>query len=663
VPGEGILARSVWALLCILSTSLFAGEALPPALAPAPVPVIQSRDLKVEIKPEGFDKKVTFKAKDLYDHAKFLASDECEGRFPGTPGHELARQYILKRLKSIGFDDIRQQNFDFISDVKLGEKNELTIESPAKAEFAKDSPLVKTRGDSAAWPGAVRLTYAAEAAFRPIRASKSARIESADLVFAGYGISAPDKNYDDYANLNVKGKLVLVLRTEPETPEGKRIGKDQPDPHAQLSVYSDLFYKASTARDKGAVGILIVNGSRGVSAAERTQLISFGQGGRTECGLPFTQIFPEVADDWLKTVNKKLDDVQKAIDKELKPQSFEIPSIRVTLQTDVERVRTSDDNLIAVLPGTDEVLKHEIIVIGAHYDHLGRGNEFSLADKADFGKIHHGADDNASGTSSVLELAEALYKNRKNLKRTVWIMWYGAEELGTLGSIHFVKTPPPDFNVSQVSAMLNLDMVGRLKENRVMVYGAGTGAGFDSVLAKANEPFKLDIKTTKDGFGGSDQTAFVNAGIPVLFFFTGSHSDYHKPSDTYDKLNVNDQARVTALVFNTAAALINAPTRPTFVKIEVSKPMGGIGGVGLGTLPDYAYEGKGLRLSGVREKSPADKAGLKSGDVIVKLGEFKIENIQDYMNALRQALAGVEIPATIYRNDKPMEIKVTPERR
>jgi len=656
-----------WPLLSLLAfvASIFAAEpVVAPAPASAPVaPVVQGRDAKIEIHADGFEKKVTFKAKDLYDHAKFLASEECEGRFPGTPGHERARKYILNRLKDIGFDDIRQQNFDFISDVKLGAKNELTIESPAKAEFAKDSPLVKSRADSQAWPGAIRLNYASEAAFRPIRASKSARIENADLVFAGYGVSAPDKNYDDYANLNVKGKIVLVLRTEPETPEGKRIGKDQPDPHAQLSVYSDLFYKASTARDKGAVGIIIVNGSRGVSASERTQLISFGQGGRTECGLPFVQIFPEVADDWLKTVNKKLDDVQKAIDKELKPQSFEIPSIRVTLQTDVERVRTHDDNLIAVLPGTDDVLKHEIIVIGAHYDHLGRGNEFSLADKADFGKIHYGADDNASGTSSVLELAEALHKNRKSLKRTVWLMLYGAEELGTLGSIHFVKTPPPDFNVAQVSAMLNLDMVGRLKENRVMVYGAGTGTGFDVALAKANEPIKLDIKSTQDGFGGSDQTAFVNAGVPVLFFFTGSHADYHKPSDTVEKLNVNDQARVTALVYNTAAELINAPVRPKFVKIEVAKPMGGIGGVGLGTLPDYAYEGKGLRLSGVREKSPADKAGLKSGDVIVQLGEFKIENIQDYMNALRQSLAGVEIPAKIFRNDKPMDVRVTPERR
>jgi S1-C subfamily serine protease len=174
---------------------------------------------------------------------------------------------------------------------------------------------------------------------------------------------------------------------------------------------------------------------------------------------------------------------------------------------------------------------------------------------------------------------------------------------------------------------------------------------------------ELDIKTGADGFGGSDQTAFVNAKVPVLFFFTGSHEDYHKPSDTPDKLNVADQARVSALVFRSAVELINATKRPTFVNIEVPKNTGGMGGVGLGTLPDYAYEGKGLRLSGVRAGSPADKAGLKAGDIILKLGAHKIENIYDYMNALKQSQAGIEIKAAITRDGKAMEIPVTPEKR
>jgi aminopeptidase YwaD len=509
--------------------------------------------------------------------------------------------------------------------------------------------------------------------YRPLRISNAGEVGSmlagAPLAFAGYGISAPDKGYDDYAGLDVKGKIVLVIRTEPETKDGKRIGDKEapekgPNPHRGLSLFSDFYYKASTARDKGAVGMVIVNGVRDMSNSERAVLEDFNRSGnKTDCGIPFIQVFPEVAEDWLRPAGKTIGDLQKAIDEKLESKSFEIKGVSLALNVDIQRERAKDENLIVVLPGNDPVLKDEIVVIGAHYDHLGRGNEFSLADKTEMGQIHRGADDNASGVSSVLEVADALYKNRAGLKRTVWIMFFGAEELGTLGSNDFVKSPPPDFAVNRCAAMLNLDMVGRSKERKVMVYGAATGIGFEDVIKKANEGLDLSIKTTADGFGGSDQTAFVNAGVPVMFFFTGSHSDYHKPSDSADKLNVNDQATITALVFKAAAQVINAPERPKFVKLEAPKMSGGIGGVGLGTLPDYAFEGKGLRLSGVRAASAADKAGLKMGDIITKLADRKIENIYDYMNALRQCVAGVETGVTINRDGKEMEIKITPEKR
>ena len=263
-----------------------------------------------------------------------------------------------------------------------------------------------------------------------------------------------------------------------------------------------------------------------------------------------------------------------------------------------------------MIPGQDPQLKNELVVIGAHYDHLGTGNEFSLADKSEMGQIHRGADDNASGVSSVLEIARALQANKGALKRTVWIMFFGAEEMGTLGSNAFVKTPPEDFKIANVAAMLNLDMVGRCRENRVLVYGAATGSSFQELLKKVDDGIGLEIKTTADGFGGSDQTAFVTAGVPVLFFFTGSHEDYHKPSDTADKLDVAQQAKITALATRAAVALINGAQRPQFVKIDAPKMTGGMGGVRLGTLPDYGFEGKGLRLSGVRGGSPADKAGM-----------------------------------------------------
>ncbi len=335
----------------------------------------------------------------------------------------------------------------------------------------------------------------------------------------------------------------------------------------------------------------------------------------------------------------------------------------IDFKVDIIREKAADYNLAVVLPGTDPVLKNEIVVIGAHYDHLGRGNEFSLAGKSEMGKIHRGADDNASGTSSVLELAGALYKNRAALKRTVWIMFFGAEEMGTLGSNDFVKNPPADFKAVDTAAMLNLDMVGRCKDNKLMVNGASTGAGFDAILKEADKNFGLELKPTADGFGGSDQTAFVTAGIPVLFFFTGSHADYHKPSDSADKLDVAAQAKITALALNVAANLINAPERPKFVKIDAPKITGGMGGIRLGTLPDYAYDGKGLRINGVRDGSPADKGGLKAGDILIVLGGRKIENINDYMNALTQSKPNVETPLRIIRDGKEMNVTVVPEKK
>ena len=462
----------------------------------------------------------------------------------------------------------------------------------------------------------------------------------------------------------MKGKIVLVIRGEPEMADGKRIGLPASNPHAPLSVYSDLFYKAGIARDKGAVALVVVNGKRGMSNAERESLETFAHGsGKTDCGIPLIQVMPEVADDWLRPAGKDIGGLQAEIDKDITSHSFEVKDVKVSLNVDIAREHATDENLVVVLPGTDPVLSKELLVIGAHYDHLGRGNEFSLAGKSGMGQIHRGADDNASGVSSVLELADALHKNRAALKRTVWIMFFGAEELGTLGSHAFVKTPPADFDLTKLSVMLNLDMVGRCRQNKLMVYGVGTGVGFDKIIEKANEGVHLTLRPTSDGFGGSDQTAFVSAGIPVLFLFTGSHEDYHKPSDTADKLLVNEQARINAFVLNVAATLINAPERTKFVKLEAPKMSGGIGGVGLGTLPDYAYEGKGLRINDVREKSAADKAGLKGGDVIVELAGRKIENIYDYMNALKQCQAGIETTAKVQRGGKEIEFKVTPEKR
>ncbi|MEI6232330.1 MAG: M20/M25/M40 family metallo-hydrolase [Planctomycetota bacterium] len=621
-----------------LRSLLFSLFLLPFAVLTAQDAPVIDRDFTIEIQPPSLTEKVTFKARNLFNHAVYLADDECNGRLAGSPGEEKARKYLIKNLLDIGYDNVRQFPFQFTGDVRMGDKNKLELRDGVKKTIA----------------------FEIITDFKPMPISAAGE-GSGTLVFVGYGISAADKSYDDYAGLDVKGKVVCCLRGEPEKADGTRIGGSN-DPHAAANVYSDLFYKASTARDKGAVALIIIDGERGIAPDKKIQPDMIRAGGRRHCGFPLIQVLPDVAEKFFDG-GKKCADLKKVISDKLAPASFAVDGVTINFAVDIIRERATDYNLAVVLPGNDPVLKDEIVVIGAHYDHLGTGNEFSLADKADMGKIHRGADDNASGTSSVLEMAGAMYKNRAALKRTVWIMFFGAEEMGTLGSNDFVKTPPFDFDIKNVAAMVNLDMVGRCKENKLMVYGAATGTGFGELLKRNDKSIGMELKTSPDGFGGSDQLAFMNAGIPVLFFFTGSHADYHKPSDTADKLDVAAQAKITALAFQTAVDLINAPERPKFVKVEAPKITGGMGGIRLGTLPDYAYDGKGLRINGVREGSPADKGGLKAGDILIMLGGRKLENINDYMNALAQAKPNVETPIRIIRDGKEKDVVVIPEKK
>ena len=621
----------------------------------------------------------------LRKHATYLASDELAGRQPATPGGEAARDYILSQFKGdkLSPDQIFLkekessgtalasaffQSFKFISEVKLGPSNALyaQVTSPKDNQTKFEGALAEKKfslgpqtGYEAA-EGTQNLSYTNKQ-FVPLRMSPSGHAIS-NLVFVGYGISAIDKSYDDYAGVDVKDKIVLALRGEPETPEGKRIGTDKPDPHALPGVYADIFYKAAKARDKGAAGLILVTGYRNTNADERVDLFLFerGPGGRSEGGVPVIQVTPAVAEDWFKASGKTLKERQELIDKELKPHS-EALDTKIALSVDVQRPELSTENVLAYLPGTDEKLKNELIVIGAHYDHLGHGNEFSLAKKEEFGQIHHGADDNASGDATLLEVARALSKEK--LRRTIVFIAFGAEELGCLGSEYLVKHPTQSFDVKHCVAMLNLDMVGRCRDDKLFVAGVASGTGFDKLLEEENKDLGFKLVPSKEGFGGSDHQPFQNAGVPVLFFFTGQHPDYHRPTDTADKLNYADMAKVAKLTVGISKKLAMADEKPAFVKVEAPKmQVSGMGGVRLGTMPDYNFAGKGMRLNGVRGGSAADKAGLKEGDVIVELGGVRVENVYDYMNALRENASKNEIEITVERDGKKVTVKATPER-
>jgi aminopeptidase YwaD len=337
-------------------------------------------------------------------------------------------------------------------------------------------------------------------------------------------------------------------------------------------------------------------------------------------------------------------------------------------------------NVIGILPGTDPVLKNEAIVIGAHYDHLGHGGSGSLA--ANSTDIHHGADDNASGTSAVIELAR-IFANAKSNKRTIIFMAFSGEEDGLFGSKFYVNNPiwPLDKTV----AMLNLDMVGRLNENKLNVGGIGTANELkqlvenrngSTVTLPKNEVVKLGKKISfqhdvtfpnfqlslnEDGFGPSDHSSFYGKQIPVLFFFTGTHLDYHKPSDTFEKINYVGLTNIANYVGAIVKSVDENPTRPTYKTATTSQQNTRMGfSVSLGTIPSYADSTDGMELDGVRDDSPASKAGLKKGDKIIKLAGKDIKNVYDYTASLGEMKAGQEYEVIVKRGSETLTMKIVP---
>jgi hypothetical protein len=334
------------------------------------------------------------------------------------------------------------------------------------------------------------------------------------------------------------------------------------------------------------------------------------------------------------------------------------------LATTVKKRLTKTDNILGYLPGGDPQVGNEVVVVGAHYDHLGRGGPESLSPKTE-GEIHHGADDNASGTAGILELAEAFAFQKNFLKRSLLFMAFSGEEEGTLGSSFFVKNPTIPFE--KIVAMVNMDMIGRMKDSTLIVQGAGTSPIWRELVGKANEGIGLKIKFTDDGYGPSDHSPFYAKEKPVLFFFSGTHTDYHKPSDTWEKINADGEELVLKLAYCTIDKIQALDTPLGYVRTKGdSVRMGGGSGelrAYLGTIPDYSEELVGVKLSGVREGSPAEKAGIQSGDVIVRFGEKAIRNIYDYTYALGAYKPGEKVEIGLLREGKPLTLSVTLERR
>ncbi|HEY0513911.1 MAG TPA: M20/M25/M40 family metallo-hydrolase, partial [Thermoanaerobaculia bacterium] len=503
------------------------------------------------------------------DDVRWLADDAREGRGIGTAGLDAARQWLADRFRSLGVEPAGQDGY-FES-----------FEVPVAVEVR---------------PGtAVTLDGAAVGAggFRPASFSASGAA-SGEVMAAGYGITAPELGIDDYKGLDAKGKIVLLRRFVPE-------GSAFAEPAVERR-YGDLRYKAWNAREHGAVGVLIVDLPAGTSPA-------------AESPLPTLAIDPVDAggDVGLPAV---------VLERSAGAPLFS-GSHRATLAVGLDRKTKQAANVIGVIhpqgAGAADRLPGALVV-GAHYDHLGHGGAGSLA--PDSHEIHNGADDNASGTAALLEVARQLAGERDRLRRDVYLIAFSGEEEGTLGSTAFTRHPTAGLKTGDLVAMLNMDMVGRLRGNQVTVLGGESAVEWKEIVPPACGRELLECALSGDGYGPSDHSPFYAAGVPVLHFFTGPHEDYHKPSDDADKINAAGGARISALVADLAAAIADRPDRPAYRSVPAPAPNGDIRsyGASLGTVPDYAGDGRpGVLLAGVRAGSPAEQGGLRRGDLLVGL--------------------------------------------
>jgi len=604
----------------------------------------------------------------------YLASDALEGRRTGTPGANDAAHYIAGEFSLLGLrpgmqmtgpgrtrGEIRArylQPFPYVASVELG-KNNLIAFDPKKGPN-----------------DLVGFTVGKD--WMPLGFSSNGGVAGASTVFAGYGISSAELKYDDYAVSNVKDRVAIVLEG---TPDGD-------NPHGQFTQAGQIRFKAAAARAAGAQALLII-ASEDKLSDDRLSHLAYDNAG--EAGIPIAVISRQMASHVLGD----LAGLEKIADARA---SNRRSSTGRNLSVIVEVVRRESPsfNVIGILPGSDPKLKNETIVIGAHYDHLGMGGEGSGSLSARTG-IHHGADDNASGVAGLIELARMLTSQNPKPRRTIVFIAFSGEEEGLLGSNYYVNHPVVP--LQNTVAMINMDMIGRLKEKKLIVGGVGTAQEWRSMIDADNsmqsmtvslntpvsasatvssnfpivvgangrpvvtvDPAKqFDLTLNEDGYGPSDHSSFYAKQVPVLFFWTGTHDDYHKPSDTAAKINYEGEARVVSFVERIVRDIDRSDKRPTYT-VAKSESQGRTMGfrVYLGTIPNYADSNDGLKLDGVRDDSPASKAGLKAGDKIVKMAGREVKNVYDYTYALGEMKAGQEYEVEVVRWRERLTLRITP---
>ena len=568
---------------------------------------------------------------EILSHIKYLSSDNLEGRFPGTRGDTLTQNYIINEFQKYKLKPAGEKGYlqplEMVTQVELKGKNEFQINFKGNV-----------------------TDYSLSKDFTPLGFSGKGRAEGG-LVFAGYGISAPEQNYDDFKDKNgneidIKGKILVIMRYSP----------GQNEPHNNpFEKYEPSRYKTLAAREGQAAGIIFITGPQ--SGDDVLQTLKYDNV-MQNAGFPVIDCKREIIEKIFSENGLDLNQIQKDIDSSKTANSFALNNASAIIEADVEPVEVTTSNILGFIEGNDPVLKNEVIVIGAHKDHLGYGLYGSLY-RGNDKQIHNGADDNASGTAGVMELAQKMSAGKKKLKRSVLFMCFAAEEAGLLGSAYFVKSGL--FGKYNIVSMINLDMIGRLNNNKLIIYGTGTSSVWDKMLDSINGKFNFTITKNPEGFGPSDHSSFFAKNIPVLFFFTGTHSDYHSPTDDYEKINAEGEAKVLNMVYDIAMDIDGMKSKPDFIKVtstsNENRSMGNVK-VYVGTIPDYSANVEGMQLAGVKEGSPAEKGGLMAEDIIIKFGNKDVKNIYDYMYAMGEFKPGEEAEITVLRKNQTVVLKI-----
>jgi len=626
---------------------------------------------------------------------KFLASEELRGRSVTDDTIEVAASYLVDRMKGIGLktdlvDGKSRQPFS----VKLGssvgaaKSNRLTLssENPAFKEIVVDL----NKG------------------LMPLALGSSKANLSGPIVFAGYGVTAPKLDYDDYEGVEADGGVLIILRKEPQAsdPDSKFSG-------TQNTRHAFFATKVENAIKHGAKAVVLVNDPASVKEAVKNvkkrieqenarkkkleeqlqklpadsknnrksinekiananrmiksladSLANVEQGvlGITDAGIrrdsqdsiPIVSVSRELISNALfASTGKTLVELEAAIDETGSPQSVLLTGVTAALKSELKPSVANTSNVLGLLPGKGE-LADQTVVVGAHYDHVGMGGYGSLAPGTV--AIHNGADDNASGTSAMLAIARHMVSRLAGAKshRQVLFMGFSAEERGLLGSQHYVKNPV--IPLESTVAMVNLDMVGRLRDNELTIYGTGSAPTFDGLVEKANEPYEFNLFKVPSGYGPSDHQSFYTAGVPVLFFFTGLHDNYHRPTDDFDKIEFGGLIRITDIVSDVTYELATREQRPEYAETEkrvrVRRQITAYMGISL------ANRQGSVVISGLVQGAPAERAGLKAGDLLQKLGDKSVKSSQEVLEFMRSRSPGQKMPVTVMRDGESISATI-----